>query len=130
MEPYVALFGEAERGKHRKLHEFNSLIDFAETLGNPPKDSQGISLGIQALLFERNILFYKVMEEGFSKDDYLYGMNLLTSADDSKQITALCLPGVGDQDIINHASTICNTNHSLLITTEKDFYDYLTESYR
>jgi hypothetical protein len=40
------------------------------------------------------------------------------------------MPGVGDAEIIDATNPICSLYHSLLITTEKDLYDYLTHAQR
>jgi len=42
-------------------------------------------------------------------------------------ISAICLPGVGDVEIIDAAVPLCKNHHSIIVTTEPDLYDYLTE---
>lgn len=125
MRHKVALFGEAEKGEFHSILPFTSLAAFAEKIGNPPKGSIGIHFAIQALLFCYELLFIRVEEEGFSLKDYMHGLHLL-QAEETKNLSAIFIPGVGDLEIIEKASEICMLNKSLLITTEKDFYDYLT----
>ncbi len=60
-------------------------------------------------------------EEGFSREDYLVGLEYLREA--KPHLTALCLPGVGDAQIIEASAPVC----ALLLLTEADLYDYLTE---
>jgi len=43
-------------------------------------------------------------------------------------IDAICLPGVGDTEIIDQTEPLCYLHKSIVITTEKDFYDYLTNN--
>lgn len=123
----VALFGEAEKGDYRKPCLCHTVDQLLELFGNPPLHSQGIYYAIQALLYQRALLFFRVREEGFSYGDYLQGLHLLQNQPFTAGIDALCLPGVGDTEIIGAMAPICEIYHSLLITNESDFYDYLTE---
>jgi hypothetical protein len=103
------------------LKELPQLVDF---LGNPPTGTEGLFFAIQAILYERDVLFFRVAEEGFSQLDYINGFRYLGQA--VKQLHALCLPGVGDQEIINASLPLCSHHKSPLITSQKDLYDYLT----
>lgn len=123
----VALFGEAEKGEFRFPYIFDSVPQLLENLGHPPSDSRGIFYAIQALLFNRELVFFRVREEGFSYQDYISGIHLLMKKELSSHLTAICMPGVGDAEIIEAVSPICASYRSLLITTEEDLYDYLTE---
>lgn len=123
----IALFGEAERGEFQKGELCYSLDQLVDRFGHPPKESQGLHFAVQALLFKKNILFYRVREEGFSYSDYLRGLQQLRDAEIS-QLGALCLPGVGDEEIIEATQEVCTRHHSLLIMTEADLYDYLTQN--
>jgi hypothetical protein len=122
----VALFGEAEKGDYRKPCLCRTVNQLLELFGNPPLHSRGIYYAIQALLFQRSLLFLRVREEGFSYEDYLQGLYLLQKQPYPSGIDALYLPGVGDREIIVAITPICEIYHSLLITNEADFYDYLT----
>lgn len=126
MSHKVALFGEAERGDFRSLLHFTSLSAMAEKLGHPPEGSLGLHLAIQTLLFQYDLLFIRVEEEGFSHKDYHHGFKLLKRSEKAKDLSAICIPGVGDYEIIQMASELCYRHQSILITTEGDFYDYLT----
>jgi hypothetical protein len=127
MENYtIALFGEAERGKYKTAYFCQTLAQLDEYFGNPPPDSRGLYYAVQALLFQRNLIFFRVVEEGYSTDDYLLGLKLLEQQQLIPHISAICIPGVGNQTIIEAILPICTLYHSILITSESDFYDYLT----
>ena len=127
MGPSIALFGESEKGDFSSLHQISSVPQLADHLGNPPEDSQAIPLAIQALLFNHPLLFIRVREEGFSLADYMRGLKLLETQGSTLSIQALCLPGVGNPEIIHASRAICKLHRSLLIISEQDLYDYLTE---
>lgn len=122
----IFLFGEAEKGEFCTPLVCKSLPQLAETFGNPPEESQGILYAVQALMYERELIFFRVKEEGFSISDYMRGIHLLKNKDAFLGLSAICMPGVGDAEIIDATNPICSLYRSLLITTEKDLYDYLT----
>ena len=122
----IFLFGEAEKGEFCIPLVCKSLPHLAETFGNPPEESLGIAYAVQALLFERELIFFRVKEEGFSVRDYMRGIRLLKNKEHFQGLSAICMPGVGDAEIIDAAHRACAMRNSLLITTEKDLYDYLT----
>jgi hypothetical protein len=126
----MVLFGEAEKGEYSTAYFCESLPQLVDYLGNPPPESRGLYFAIQALLFHRQLVFFRVREEGFSLPDYLYGLDLLTHQQLVPHIAALCIPGVGDVEILNAATPLCEAHHSILITTEADFYDYLSQHKR
>jgi hypothetical protein len=97
-----------------------------DNVGNPPPHTQGIFYAIQALLFERALIFFRVREEGYSYADYLQGVRLLEKRELFSGLTAICLPGVGDTEIIEALNPLCSAYHSLLITNAADLYDYLS----
>lgn len=123
------LFGEAEKGEFCTPHLCKSLPQLEEIFGNPPKDSLGIFYAIQALLYERELIFFRVKEEGYSLHDYMKGIQILQNQNLLSPVSAICLPGVGDFEIIEPISSLCAQFKSLLIMNEKDMYDYLTISY-
>ena len=123
MQHTIALFGEAERGQFRTPYLLKELPQLIDLLGNPPPDSHGLYFAIQALLFQRALIYFRVESEGFSEADYFIGLRYL---EEVKQLHALCLPGVGDPKILDASQGICQIHKSFLITTEQDFYDYLT----
>jgi len=122
----IALFGEAEKGAYCLPHACRSLDELEAQLGNPPKESQGLLFAIQALLFQHSLLFFRVEEEGFSREDYLAGLEKLRDAD--LPLAALALPGVGDAHIIDASMPVCLKNQGVLLIGEADFYDYLTSN--
>jgi hypothetical protein len=127
MEPYtVALFGEAEKGEYHAAYYCNNLEQLADNFGNAPLNSLGLYYAIQAVLYHRDIIFFRVREEGFSIQDYYYGVKLLEKQRSFPKISAICMPGVGNSKIIEAAAPLCAAYHSLLIISEADLYDYLT----
>jgi hypothetical protein len=122
----IFLFGEAEKGEFCTPLLCKSLPQLAETFGNPPEESLGIMYAVQALMYERELIFFRVKEEGFSVSDYMRGIHLLKNKDAFRELSAICMPGVGDAEIIDATNPICSLYRSFLITTEKDLYDYLT----
>ena len=126
MRPTIFLFGEAEKGEYGTPLLCRSMPQLADTLGNPPEDTQGIFYAVQAILFERDLFFYRVREEGFSVQDYMKGLHLLQGKDVISSLTAICIPGVGDAEIIEAVSAVCHVHKSLMVVTQQDLYDYLT----
>jgi hypothetical protein len=126
MRPKIFLFGEAEKGDFCTPFLCRSLPQLAETFGNPPKESLGIIYAVQALMYENELIFFRVKEEGFSIPDYMRGIRILKNKEVFHNLTAICMPGVGDTEIIDATSPICSLYRSFLITTERDLYDFLT----
>lgn len=124
MRHRIALFGEAEKGLCQKPYILKTLPELIDYLGNPPPESEGLFFAIQALLFEREVIYFKVTEEGFSHDDYLAGLAYLRK---EPKMDALCMPGVGDHELLNAFHPICEKHSGHLIVTQKDLYDYLTQ---
>ena len=124
----IALFGEAEKGEFCTAYYCQNLEQLDEFFGNPPINSKGLDYAVQALLFKRRLIFFRVREEGFSTQDYLSGVQLLEQQPLISQLDAICIPGVGDPEILNALHPVCKYYHSILITNEADFYDYLTSS--
>ncbi|MES2345513.1 MAG: hypothetical protein V4494_06225 [Chlamydiota bacterium] len=125
MRRTIFLFGEAEKGAFCTPLVCRSLPQLIDTLGNPPEESQGILYAVQTLLYERELIFFRVAEEGFSTQDYLRGLNLLKQNTSTLDLAAICMPGVGDAELINATSPVCHLYKSFLILNEKDLYDYL-----
>jgi hypothetical protein len=122
----IALFGEAEKGEYHTPYLCKNLPQLVDCFGNPPKESLGLYYAVQALLFHRELLFFRVREEGFSLPDYLDAASFLRTQNLIQQIAAFCLPGVSDSEIFEAITPICKVYKSILITSESDFYDYLT----
>ncbi len=130
MRHTVFLFGEAEKGEFCTPLICRSLPQLADSLGNPPDESQGILYAVQALLYERELIFFRVKEEGFSTQDYMRGLKLLQNKETLSPIAAICMPGVGDMEIIQATSPVCSLHKSFLILNEKDLYDFLTNAHK
>ena len=126
MRQTVALFGEAERGSLATLLSIKSLTQLNEQLGHPPDESRGLFFAIQFLLYEHDLIYVRVKEEGFSTKDYLKGMKQLLNKKQVAKLSGICLPGVGDARIIDATAPVCDTHQCFMVTTEQDLYDYLT----
>lgn len=121
----IALFGEAEKGEYAKGYFCHHLEELPDLFGNPPPESSGLYYATQILLYHYPLIFFRVEEEGFSKQDYLRGVKVLETSPLSDKVKALCAPGVGDHTILNALFPFCKNEHRLFITNEKDLLDYL-----
>jgi hypothetical protein len=128
MQHTVAILGEAEKGKFKTPHFLKDLSGLIDCLGNPPPESCGLYFAIQAVLFQRALIYFRVEEEGFSEADYYSGFKILENSAKIQTLNALCLPGVGDPKILDASRAICRIHKSFLITTPKDLHDYLTSA--
>jgi hypothetical protein len=124
MQQMIALFGEAEKGALRKPHVLRKLPQLYDLLGNPPQESEGLFFAVQAILYNREVIYFRVSEEGFSPPDYFVGLKYLENKD--QKITALCMPGVGNPEILTASQSVCDIHKSFLITNQRDLYDFLT----
>lgn len=128
MEHYtVALFGEAEKGEFGSAYLCETLPQLVDSFGNPPEESKGLHYAVQILMYQRELLFVRVKEEGYSFEDYLWGLRALTTQNLIQEITAICLPGVGNAEILDASVPLCQKYHSILLYNEADLYDYLTQ---
>lgn len=131
MENYpIALFGEAEKGDFGTAYFLQSLMQASDYLGNPPPESQGMFYAVQTLLYKRDLLFFRVKEEGFSYQDYFLGLSLLKKQEGVIRLGAIFLPGVGNSEIIDTVLSVCQVFKIIMITTESDMYDYFTQTSR
>ena len=127
MDFTIALFGEAGRGEFQTAYYCKNLEQLCSFLGEPPsRDCRGLDFAVQALLFKCGVVYFRVHEEGFSVQDYLKGFNFLENKDLFPSISAICLPGVGNAQILEATHPVCNIHRSFLVVTEHDLYDYLT----
>lgn len=126
MRHTIFLFGEAGKGEFCSPKLCESVYQLAEKFGNPPEGSEGLSYGIQMLLYDRLLIYFRVKEEGFSLPDYKQGLKMLKNQKAFPKLSAICMPGIGDADIINRAIALCFLYQSLFLTSQKDLYDFLT----
>ncbi|MCB1118910.1 MAG: hypothetical protein KDK65_03025 [Chlamydiia bacterium] len=122
----IALFGASEKGVFEQPYYCQDISQLLDWLGNPPPDTHALYYAIQTLLYEDSLFFFRVREEGFSVGDYLRCLKLLEAEHLINETSALCLPGVGDQEILNATLKLCDSHNQILITNEADLYDYLT----
>lgn len=120
----IALFGEAEKGLYNKGYLCQDLTELMDVFGNPPPESLGLYYATQALLYHYPLLYFRVGEEGFSVEDYLRSIKVLSESPMINKIGAICTPGVGDHAIIESLLQLCHAYHQVLIATERDFFDY------
>src|SRR5579872_1379683 len=106
--PAIFLFGEAEKGEFCTPIYCKSLTQMVDILGHPPQESRAIHFAVQTLLYEREIIFFRVKEEGFSKEDYMRGLKLLQKHEVFASLNAICMPGVGDFEIIKATHPVCD----------------------
>lgn len=122
----IVLFGEAEKGNYQTPYYCQSLPQLIDNLGNPPAESSGLFYAIQSILYNHPLFFFRVRDEGFSLNDYWNGIHVLQESLFISKVSAICMPGVGDEEVVEAVTPLCKTYHSVLITNEKDLYDYLT----
>jgi hypothetical protein len=127
MKGTIFLFGAAEKGAACQPISLSSLEELFYQLGHPPDDSEGIHYAIQTLLFEHGLIYFRVAEEGFSYGDYMLGLKWLKKTPVRPPLSAICLPGMGDEEIIQTATSICLHHQCLILISAKDLYDYLTK---
>ncbi|HEU64245.1 MAG: hypothetical protein KR126chlam4_00016 [Candidatus Anoxychlamydiales bacterium] len=125
MNKVIAFLGESEMGRFYYPYFCSSLTQLATTLGNPPEDSRGLDFAIQAIMYERDVIYFRVEEEGFSIKDYIKSFEIIKDKKKVKRLDAICIPGVGDIEIILQLDPICKLHSSIIITTQKDLFDYL-----
>mgnify|MGYP000376107053 CR=1 FL=1 len=119
----IAWFGEAEKGVYHTPTIINTLDQLNYFFGEPPKDSKGLILAVQTLLYNYSLIFLRVQEEGYSITDYYEGFKAIASRED---IGAIGIPGMGDKAVIEVILPQFTFNKQIVIVTEQDLYDYLT----
>ncbi len=125
----VFLFGEAEKGVVCKPRLMHSLLELISTYGHPQEETLGLFYAIQVLLYERDLIYFRVREEGMSIADYMKGLKILQKGDLPPTLTAICMPNVSDAQLLNQMGDLCCARHWFLLMGEKDLYDYLTADY-
>ncbi len=119
----IALFGEGARVSSHTPLFLRTVEELLEQVGMPSLESLGLSFAMQTLLYHLPLIYFQVEEEGFSREDYFLGFHLLLQK--KEKLSAVCLPGVGDDAIFQAALPLCEQSQALLLTTEKDLFDYL-----
>lgn len=122
----IVLFGEAEKGDFGKGYYCSALEELAEIFGNPPSESLGLFYATQSLLYNHPLVYFRIPEEGFSKEHYADGIKILVTSPWLARIKAICTPGLGDKATLDSILSFCSYHHQFLIANERDFYDYLT----
>ncbi|ANH78580.1 hypothetical protein [Candidatus Chlamydia sanziniae] len=125
MKSTVALFGEAEKGNYDTAYFCRSLVDLYDYLGDV-NNSAGLTLAVKTLMYDYNVMYFRVREEGYCVDSYFFGLHFLNTQTTLKNIIAIALPGVGDQHIIEASRSLCKKYKSLLLFLDCDLYDLLT----
>lgn len=123
----IACFGASDKGDYAIPYPCHSLPELLDNVGHPLPGTLGIYYAIQALHYHQELIFIRVESEGYALHDYHLGLRRLLDRKTTEPLAAICIPGVGSEEIIEVMSDICLVRKSLLITTEADLYDYLTE---
>lgn len=127
----IILFGEAERGDYCLPYHCSTLTELIDLLGQAPPHSHGIHYAVQALLYRRELLYFRVQEEGYSYQDYLRAVKMIaTQSKDWGPFSAVCAPGVAEDFLLRAIDSLCRAHRCLLITNEADLFDYLMEWHR
>lgn len=126
----IFVFGEAEKGDYCIPYICNTPQQLAQYFGNPPLGSRGIESALQALENKRDVIFFRVKEEGFSLEDYEIGLNVLQHNQILGKISAIHMPGVGNETVIKKILPLCDLHGSILVMDECDLFDYLLETKR
>ena len=124
----ILIFGESKEGQFQKLLFINSLPKLATILGEPTETGIGVHIAIQAMLYNLEVLFYKVKEEGSDEDAYLQGFRLIEKEAPSLILGAIALPGASTPKILEIANSLCDLHNSLILSNERDLYDYITRN--
>lgn len=124
----LVLFGEAEKGNLCRGVFCRTLDQLIDVYGHPPPATKGLLLAIQSLLYGTELVYFRVREEGYSVEDYFEAIHQIEKSDWTTPISAFGIPGVGDNEIITALTPLCTLHHSLIITTQSDFYDYITST--
>src|SRR5438128_2435457 len=98
----TALFGEAEKGNLETAYYCRTLEELFQHLGEPPNETHGLFFAVQTLLYGRQVVYFRVREEGISVQDYFFGLHLLRDCTSTLlHLQALYLPGVGTRELID-----------------------------
>ncbi len=127
-ERSVAVFGESERGDYCRPYSCHTMNQLYETFGQPVPETVGIHFAVQVLMHDFSLIFYRVREEGYSLQDYFEGLWQVENHPVESELSAIGLPGVGNGEVIESVASICAIHHSILIMSESDLYDYLTDA--
>ena len=122
----VVLFWGGGKREFNTAYLCQDLEQLDDFFGHPPPHSRGLYYAVQTLLFKQQLIFFRVLEEGFSIQDYLTGVRLLEQQTFFSHLDVIGVPGVGDPVVLNALQPLCMQYHTLLLTNEADFYDYLT----
>ncbi|NGX30910.1 MAG: hypothetical protein K940chlam8_00264 [Chlamydiae bacterium] len=122
----IACFGEAKKGKMATPYYIKNTDHLYENLGEPIKDTQGLDFAIKTLHSNQAVLFFRVEDEGLSKEHYLKGLNFLKKNTLQKRLLGIYLAGCFDPDVVHMATSVCMFHKTLLLATQKELIDYLT----
>ncbi|MBF5050604.1 Uncharacterized protein CLAVI_000215 [Candidatus Clavichlamydia salmonicola] len=126
MNAKIIIFGESEKGLFETAYLCHSLWDLSKYLGESPPDSKGIDLAIKSLLYDYDVVYFRVKNEGFSVEQYFRCLHFLENEKILKNVYALSLPGTGDKSILEASRHICNKYKSCLMFNERDLYDFIS----
>lgn len=122
---HMAIFGESTIATPGIGLRIASLDELEKCIGKA-SEGEGLTLAIQALLYEYTLTFFPVKEEGYSLGDYHMGFECLRDQRCMQDLGALAIPGMSHPEIIDASQEICRERKSILLMGESDFFDYMT----
>ena len=124
---YILLFGESAKGLPQTAYVCHTLEELIDYVGEPTNPySLGVPLAIQSILMQKSVVFFRVLEEGYSYQDYEKGLFFLKQKA-FPNLTAIGVPGLGNKKLIDAFTQVCPLYQCVLLTRQADLYDYLTD---
>lgn len=121
----IACFGQTSKGRFGQPYYLKNAKSILSILGKVPEDTLGMPFALEMLKAHKDILFFRVAEEGLSLDDYLRGLQFLKKNCIQKRLLGIYLSGCFDKEVVSLAVRICNWHKSILLATQKEMIDYL-----
>ena len=118
----LAIFGQTEKGSLGSVYAIDNLTELFNKLGCATIDSKAIFYAIEAIYYDRKVLFVPVKEEGSNLEEYREGIKKLKQ----HSVDAIFVPGVGNASLLSFATS---TLKAVVFMTGEDTYDYLTSLY-
>lgn len=125
--PTILLFGQSPLKGDTRFVLLQSLEDLSKLLGNTLDQlTLGAKLAVNSLLSHQDVLFFSVEKEGFSLKDYHAAVEMIEKKK-LPEFEVIAIPGVSDTVLIQKLTQLTSKNNHLLLKTEKDLYQYLSD---